>query len=95
VNHDQEPEVVAVWHTSSAAGRHSEELLADGTVYTWIEPPFGETYHPGEDNPDYYNPICGCAAVPHAFRIYCGPAPPADRAHARPGSASRSGRIAG
>jgi hypothetical protein len=30
VNHDQE--VVAVWHTTSATGRHFEELLADGTV---------------------------------------------------------------
>ncbi|CAL9674526.1 hypothetical protein [Streptomyces sp. enrichment culture] len=44
MNHDQEePEVVAVWHTASAVGRHFEELLADGTVQAWAEPPLGET----------------------------------------------------
>ncbi|MFE0351239.1 hypothetical protein [Streptomyces griseoluteus] len=51
--HDQEPEVVAVWHTASAIGRHFEELPADGTVYTWAGPPLGETHCPGEDAPDY------------------------------------------
>ena len=67
---DQEPEVVAVWHTASAVGRHFEELLADGTVYAWTEPPLGETYYPGEDDPDH-NPICDCPAVPRAFCMSC------------------------
>ncbi|GAB1339841.1 hypothetical protein ACE1SV_64310 [Streptomyces sp. E-15] len=71
MNHDQEePKVVAAWHTASAVGQHFEELLADGTVYAWTEPPFGETYHAGEDDPDY-NPICDCPAVPRAFCISC------------------------
>ncbi|WP_258053496.1 hypothetical protein [Streptomyces sp. Ru72] len=40
----QEPEVVAVWRESSPIGRRFEELLADGTVCAWTEPPLGETY---------------------------------------------------
>ncbi|MFV0131595.1 hypothetical protein ACLGI4_28510 [Streptomyces sp. HMX112] len=82
MTHDQHPEVVAVWHTASAAGRYFEELLADGTVHAWTEPPFGETYYPGEDDPDY-NPICDCPAVPRRFARAARTAPPADRAHAR------------
>ncbi|WTO33017.1 hypothetical protein OG399_44845 [Streptomyces achromogenes] len=57
MNHDQEPEIVAVWHTASAVGRHFEELLADDTVHAWTEPLPGETYHAAEENPDY-NPLC-------------------------------------
>jgi hypothetical protein len=32
MTHDQEPEIVEVWHTASAIGQHFEELLADGNV---------------------------------------------------------------
>ncbi|MFF8604163.1 hypothetical protein ACF065_34720 [Streptomyces sp. NPDC015232] len=72
MNHDQEePEVIAVCHTASAVGRHFEELLADGTVYAWTEPPFGETYYPGEDDPDC-NPICDCPGQwPCQFCMEC------------------------
>lgn len=71
MTHDQEPEVIAVWHTASAIGRHFEELLADGTVHAWTEPPFGETYYPGEGDP-HYNPICGCPGpFPRAFCMEC------------------------
>ncbi|KUN16248.1 MULTISPECIES: hypothetical protein [Streptomyces] len=70
MTHDQEPEVVAVWHTASAIGRRFEKLLADGTVYVWTEPPIGETYYPGEDAPDY-NPICHCPRTPRAFCVEC------------------------
>ncbi|MFF9024858.1 hypothetical protein [Streptomyces eurythermus] len=45
---------------------------------TWTEPPFGETYYPGEDDPDY-NPICNCSTVPRRFCMSC-----ADCAACRP-----------
>ncbi|MEU6889951.1 hypothetical protein ABZ918_33120 [Streptomyces viridosporus] len=51
MTHDQEPEVVAVWHAASAVGRHFEELLADGTVYAWTEPPLGEPTTPARTTP--------------------------------------------
>ncbi|MEV5242922.1 hypothetical protein AB0K89_27995 [Streptomyces cinnamoneus] len=51
MTHGQEPEVVAVWYTASAIGWHFEELLADGTVHAWTEPPFGETYTPARTTP--------------------------------------------
>ncbi|GAA2917317.1 hypothetical protein GCM10010524_54820 [Streptomyces mexicanus] len=42
-------------------------MLADGTVYAWTEPPFGEALYPGDGGPDCDN-ICGClgplAALP-------------------------------
>ncbi|MFI9311461.1 hypothetical protein [Streptomyces triculaminicus] len=67
---DQEPGVVAVWHESSAIGRHFEELLVDGTVLTWTEPPIGETDHPGEDDPGH-NPVCDCPHTPMQFCRVC------------------------
>ncbi|MET9800333.1 hypothetical protein [Streptomyces sp. NPDC006368] len=77
MTHDQEPEAVAVWPTASAIGRHFEELFADGTVQAWTESPFGKTYYPGEDAPDY-NPICACPSV-RRFCMSC-----ADCATCRP-----------
>ncbi|WP_245172947.1 hypothetical protein [Streptomyces achromogenes] len=93
MTHDQEPEVVAVCHTASAIGRHFEELLTDGTVYAWTEPPFGETYYPGEDSPDY-NPICNCPARARAGRRPVGGAQGRVRSHgaARLGPLSAVGR---
>ncbi|TWV53720.1 hypothetical protein FRZ03_09060 [Streptomyces misionensis] len=78
MNHDQEPEGAVVRPTAGAVGRHVEGLLADGTAYAWTEPPFGETYHSGEDDP-HHNPIRDCPAVPRAFRMSC-----AARAACRP-----------
>jgi hypothetical protein len=62
--------VVAVWAEHSGIGHHYEELLADGKVLAWTEPPFSETAHPGEDDPDY-NPICHCPGTPRAFCMEC------------------------
>ncbi|MEU2564970.1 hypothetical protein ABZ626_37445 [Streptomyces longispororuber] len=89
MNHDQEPEVVAVWHTASAVGRRFDELLADGTVYAWTEPPLGETYYLGEDDPDY-NPICDCPAVPRRFCMSCADCAACRPCTCRPGSTSPS-----
>ncbi|MGW1619950.1 hypothetical protein [Streptomyces sp. NPDC002172] len=69
--HQDDEVVVAVWEKHSDIGHHYEELLADGRVIAWTEPPFGETVHPGEDDPDY-NPICHCPGqTPRAFCLEC------------------------
>ncbi|NED11860.1 hypothetical protein [Streptomyces sp. SID9124] len=41
--------VVATWSEHSEIGHHYEDLLADGSVIAWTEPPFGETLCPGDD----------------------------------------------
>ncbi|MBK3384667.1 MULTISPECIES: hypothetical protein [Streptomyces] len=43
--------VVATWSEHSEIGHHYEDLLADGSVIAWTEPPFGETLYPGDDDP--------------------------------------------
>ncbi|MFD8937933.1 hypothetical protein ACFV0R_22240 [Streptomyces sp. NPDC059578] len=64
-------EPVAVWAEHSAIGHRYEELLADGTVLAWTEPPVGEPLHEGADDPDH-NPICVCPGQwPTAFCIEC------------------------
>ncbi|MEW1551854.1 hypothetical protein [Streptomyces tsukubensis] len=64
-------EPVAVWAEHSEVGHRYEELLADGTVTAWTEPPFGESVHPGDDEPDH-NPICHCPGTcPAAFCLEC------------------------
>jgi hypothetical protein len=71
MTHHQEPDVVAVWHESSAIAHRYEELRGDGTVDAWTEPPFGETRYPGEADPDH-NPICSCPGpLPRAFCMEC------------------------
>ncbi|MFD7667812.1 hypothetical protein [Streptomyces sp. NPDC059788] len=63
--------VAATWSEHSATGHHYEDLLADGRVISWTEPPFGETLDPGEDDPDY-NPICRCPGPwPRSFCLQC------------------------
>ncbi|MCL7496024.1 hypothetical protein M8I34_32165 [Streptomyces sp. MCA2] len=39
-------DAVATWSDHSNIGHHYEDLLADGRVISWTEPPFGETLHP-------------------------------------------------
>jgi hypothetical protein len=39
----QEEGVGATWSEHSMAGHPYEDLLADGRVIAWTEPPFGET----------------------------------------------------
>ncbi|MGW8985176.1 hypothetical protein ACWGQ9_21225 [Streptomyces parvus] len=64
-------DVVATWSEHSVVGHHYEDLLADGRVIAWTEPPFGETVHPGDDDPDY-NPICSCPTTwPRSFCLEC------------------------
>ncbi len=58
--------VVATWSEHSEIGHHYEDLLADGRVIAWTEPPFGESLYPGDDDPDY-NPICHCPLTPRQF----------------------------
>ncbi|MER7050308.1 hypothetical protein [Streptomyces jumonjinensis] len=63
--------VATVWTEHSETGHRHEELLADGTLIAWTEPPFGETVHPGDDDPDH-NPICACPGTwPAAFCLEC------------------------
>ncbi|TDU67124.1 hypothetical protein [Streptomyces sp. KS 21] len=63
--------VVATWSEHSDVCHHFEDLLADGSVIAWTEPPFGETLYPGDDDPDY-NPICDCPGPwPLAFCLEC------------------------
>ncbi|MEU3188683.1 hypothetical protein ABZ707_31470 [Streptomyces sp. NPDC006923] len=62
--------VVATWSEHSEIGHHYEDLLADGSVIAWTEPPFGETLYPGDDDPDY-NPICSCPRLPRQFCLEC------------------------
>jgi hypothetical protein len=68
--HQEHGAVVTVRTEHSAIGHHHEELLADVEVLAWTEPPFGETLHPGEDDPDH-NPICWCPRTPRAFCMEC------------------------
>ncbi|MGW6247893.1 hypothetical protein [Streptomyces roseolus] len=63
-------EVVTTWSEHSEIGHHHEDLLTDGQVAAWTEPPFGETPHPGDDDPDY-NPICDCLLLPKQFCMEC------------------------
>ena len=62
--------VVATWSEHSETGHHYEDLLDDGRVISWTEPPFGETLHPGDDDPDY-NPICHCPRLPKQLCKEC------------------------
>ncbi|MEU7038800.1 hypothetical protein ABZ958_34795 [Streptomyces sp. NPDC046237] len=63
--------VVATWSEHSEIGHHYEDLLADGSVIAWTEPPFGESLYPGDDDPDY-NPICHCPGQwPRQFCMEC------------------------
>ncbi|MFI6530167.1 hypothetical protein [Streptomyces uncialis] len=63
--------VAAVWTEHSETGHRYEELLADGTVIAWTEPPFGETVHPRDDDPDHHR-ICACPGTwPTAFCLEC------------------------
>ncbi|MGW0825279.1 hypothetical protein [Streptomyces sp. NPDC002845] len=58
--HQEHEVVVAVWAEHSDIGHHYEELLADGRVIAWTQPPFGETVHPGEDGPDRHRRLGVC-----------------------------------
>ncbi|MYY85527.1 MULTISPECIES: hypothetical protein [unclassified Streptomyces] len=62
--------VVATWSEHSETGHHYEDLLADGRVIAWTEPPFGESLYPGDDDPDY-NPVCHCPRTPQQFCMEC------------------------
>ncbi|MFE9868596.1 hypothetical protein ACFYPZ_39175 [Streptomyces sp. NPDC005506] len=70
MTHAQEPEVVAVWHESSQSAATTRSCSLAGTVHAWTEPTFGETYYPGEDDPDC-NPIRDCSAAPRTFCMSC------------------------
>ena len=60
----------ATWSEHSGAGHRYEHLLADGSIITWTEPPFGESLRPGDDDPDY-NAICSCPRLPQQFCLEC------------------------
>ncbi|GGT30383.1 MULTISPECIES: hypothetical protein [Streptomyces] len=63
--------VVATWSEHSEIGHHYEDLLADGQVIAWTEPPFGETLYPGDDDrlqPDLRVPDAVAAPVLHGVR---------------------------
>ncbi|MFJ2825886.1 hypothetical protein ACIO7M_32990 [Streptomyces toxytricini] len=63
--------VVATWSEPSEIGHHYEDVLADGLVISWTEPPFGEMLPPGDDDPDY-NLICDCPGQwPRQFCMEC------------------------
>ncbi|MFF2927203.1 hypothetical protein ACFVTP_33165 [Streptomyces celluloflavus] len=62
--------VVATWSEHSEISHRYEDLLADGRVIAWTEPPFGEGLIPGDDDPDY-NPVCNCPRAPQAWCQEC------------------------